>query len=336
MNNVSKDLSKGSKFLAYFSKWVCFSTLGLIFVGGMVTSTSSGLAVPDWPLSYGTLFPPMIGGVFYEHGHRMVASSVGFFMLSLVIALSWVEQRKWVKILGWVSLLIIILQGILGGITVLFFLPKPISILHGILAQTFFILTIVLAYSLSQERTMRENRISYVSSAFLKMNLGCCLLIYVQLILGALMRHTGSGLAIPDFPTMGEQFIPSFNETMLQKINTWRFMQNLEPVNIMQIIIHFLHRLWSLIIALAVIGLNVLGFKYEREQKNVLATLVLLDCLVVLQIILGIITLLSGKDAVTTSLHVATGAAALGASILLLLRASPIPIRAFKTILTTR
>lgn len=334
MNNAVKN--KGNKILSYFSKLVCFSTLGLIFVGGMVTSTSSGLSVPDWPLSYGTLFPPMIGGVFYEHGHRMVAASVGFFMLSLVIALSWSEQRKWVKILGGASLLIIILQGILGGITVLFFLPKPISILHGVLAQTFFILTIVLTYSLSRERTTREEHTFYVSSSFVKMNLLCCLLIYVQLILGALMRHTGAGLAIPDFPTMGGQVIPLFNETMLQKINGWRFMQNLESVNIIQVMIHFVHRLWALIISLAVIGLNVLGFKYEGEQKNVLATLILLDCLVILQIMLGIITLLSGKEAVITSLHVVTGAAVLGTSVLLLLRASPIEIRAFKAILTTR
>ena len=106
--------------LRIFAKLTCFSTLLLIFIGGMVTSTGSGLAVPDWPLSYGTFFPPMVGGVFYEHGHRMVASLIGFMMLVLCIWLWIKEERRWVKILGSVALLAVILQGVLGGTTVLF------------------------------------------------------------------------------------------------------------------------------------------------------------------------------------------------------------------------
>ena len=111
------------KFLRVFSKVTCLSVLFLIFVGGMVTSTGSGLAVPDWPLSYGMLLPPMVGGVFYEHGHRMAAATVGFLMLVLAAALSRFEKRKWVKNLGWLTLGTVVLQGILGGMTVLFFLP---------------------------------------------------------------------------------------------------------------------------------------------------------------------------------------------------------------------
>ena len=114
------------------------STLFLIFAGGMVTSTGSGLAVPDWPLSYGTLFPPMIGGVFYEHGHRMIATVVGFLTLCLAVWLWFKEERQWVKVLGLCCLGAVIVQGLLGGITVLFYLPTLVSVAHGVLAQTFF------------------------------------------------------------------------------------------------------------------------------------------------------------------------------------------------------
>ena len=160
-------------FLNRFSKLVCFSTLFLIFVGGMVTSTGSGLAVPDWPLSYGMLFPPMVGGVFYEHGHRMVAAAVGFLMLCLAIVLGRSQQRPWIKYLGLSALGVVILQGILGGITVRFFLPKPVSIGHGVLAQTFFILTIILAYSLSEERKKRESERFRADRGSLKLIILC-------------------------------------------------------------------------------------------------------------------------------------------------------------------
>src|SRR3989338_10767425 len=119
-------------FLRYFSKFICFATLFLIFVGGMVTSTDSGLAVPDWPLSYGMIFPPMVGGVFYEHSHRMVAAAVGFLMLCLTVAVQLWEKRKWVRNLTWGALGAVIAQGILGGITVQFFLPTPISVAHRV------------------------------------------------------------------------------------------------------------------------------------------------------------------------------------------------------------
>src|SRR5216117_3362962 len=98
-------------------------TLFLIFVGGLVTSTESGLSVPDWPLSYGRLMPPMVGGIFYEHGHRMVATSVGILTVILAVGLYRREKRAWVRRLGYGALAAVVLQGVLGGLTVLFLLP---------------------------------------------------------------------------------------------------------------------------------------------------------------------------------------------------------------------
>src|SRR3989338_1699841 len=113
------DLTNNSKtiFLRRFSKLTSLATLFLIFVGGMVTSTGSGLSVPDWPLSYGMLFPPMVGGVFYEHGHRMVATLVGFLTLCLAVMLGVAEERRWVRALGFLALAAVVLQGVLGGLT---------------------------------------------------------------------------------------------------------------------------------------------------------------------------------------------------------------------------
>ena len=299
----------------------------------MVTSTGSGLAVPDWPLSYGSLFPPMVGGVFYEHSHRMAAAAVGFLMLCLAIWLGLKEKRKWVRICGFTALGAVIAQGILGGLTVKFFLPKPVSIAHGILAQTFFILTIILAYSQSEERKVREEmKVSKGNPDFIKLSLLVSLLIYIQLILGALMRHTGSGLAIPDFPTMGGSWIPSFDEKMVSRINVWRFMQDLEPVTKIQVLIHFFHRLWALIITIAACILVFTGLKYHSQDKKIRQTIFWLASLIIIQLSLGIMTVLTQKSPVITSLHVVTGAVVLGISVLLCLRASPIQWKEFRRI----
>src|SRR5262249_50287576 len=117
---------------------VAICTGVLIFAGGLVTSTGSGLAVPDWPLSYGQLMPPMVGNVRFEHGHRMVASTVGFLTVVLAIWLAKREPRAWVRKLGWIALAAVVLQGLLGGLTVKMLLPAPISVAHGTLGQTFF------------------------------------------------------------------------------------------------------------------------------------------------------------------------------------------------------
>src|SRR2546422_4112072 len=103
------------RWLRRFTKLVAASTLFLIFAGAMVTSTGSGLAVPDWPLSYGMLMPPMVGGIFYEHGHRMVAATVGLLTVIQAIWLQRRERKRFVRILGWCAVGAVIAQGLLGG-----------------------------------------------------------------------------------------------------------------------------------------------------------------------------------------------------------------------------
>ncbi len=327
MKNIFNNFFFSQFWLSRFCKLTCLATWCLIFVGGMVTSTGSGLSVPDWPLSYGSLFPPMIGGVFYEHGHRMVASFVGFLILCLAIWLGLKEKRRWIRNLGFCALGAVILQGVLGGLTVLHFLPPSLSVSHAVLAQTLFVLTIVIAYSQSKERDRRLLEKENIHPLFLK----CCFclvsLIYIQLILGAIMRHTGSGLAIPDFPTMGGYWIPPFNDTMLARINSWRFEHNLDPVTMTQVIVHFSHRVGAMLILITSGFLTFFGLRYHSQQQRIMQTIYLMDGIIIFQITLGILTVLTQKQPVLTSFHVMIGAAALGFSVLLILRALPVTLK---------
>ncbi len=137
-----------------FAALVAASTAVLIFAGGLVTSTGSGLSVPDWPNTYGWFmfaFPmsKMVGGIFYEHAHRLIASTVGFLIVVLAVWLGRAEPRPWVRRLGYLALGAVIIQGILGGITVLWYLPDAISIAHASLAQIVFCLTVTIALATS-------------------------------------------------------------------------------------------------------------------------------------------------------------------------------------------
>ena len=130
-----------SKNIRWFSKAIVFATLLLIFAGALVKSFEVGLSVPDWPTTYGYqmfTFPwaDMVGGIFYEHGHRLLATFVGALTLLLAIWLGYKDPRKSVKLLGYTALVLVVVQGLLGGLTVLYFLPTPISLLHGVIAQT--------------------------------------------------------------------------------------------------------------------------------------------------------------------------------------------------------
>jgi cytochrome c oxidase assembly protein subunit 15 len=311
---------QGSRGLQLFSKIVMAATVFLIFAGGMVTSTGSGLAVPDWPLSYGMVFPPMIGGVFYEHGHRMVAATVGMLTVVLTIWLWRKESRTWVRRVGYAAMSAVVLQGLLGGLTVLFLLPKPISIGHAVLGQTFFVLTVVIAYLESKE--FRSQPL-LVSSPLWKYWLAFTLLIYLQLILAATMRHFGAGLAVPDFPTMARQWYPSWSSETIERVNAWRLRHNLEDITAFQIQLHLLHRL------VAVIIVAVYGFLWwmgrrlgDIRQMNSVSSVGAVLCA---QFMLGALTVLSKRHPVVTSLHVVVGAITLGLAVLTTLRLAPWP-----------
>ena len=301
-----------------FAVFTSLSTAFLIFAGGLVTSTDSGLAVPDWPLSYGTLFPRMVGGILYEHGHRMVATFVGLLTVILAIWTWRRESRRWVRWLAFGALGAVITQGILGGITVLFFLPTPVSVAHALLAQTFFCLVVSIALFTSPDwkkglpvAGIRRGAPSLPLLAALTTGT-----VYLQLLLGALMRHTDSGLAIPDFPLAFGRVIPPFDSA--------------------QIGIHFAHRVGALAVAVMVAWtLTRIALTYRRHTRLVRPVL-LMAALVAAQITLGAFTVWTGVAlnqelsyyeqplmnhvVIITTLHVVTGATILAVSLLLTLR----------------
>ena len=280
--------------LRIFTKIVAASTLFLVFAGAMVTSTDSGLAVPDWPLSYGMLMPPMVGGIFYEHGHRMIASAVGLLTLIQAFWLQRSEPKRFLRVLGWFSLAAVIVQGTLGGITVLFLLPLPVSVAHATLAEIFFCMNVAIAFFASKWFIqLKESGIGSAAAATTTRIVVA--VTFLQIVLGALMRHLGAGLAIPDYPLSFGRVIP--------------------PLGTLPVAVNFAHRTWGLVVAAAIVVLLVRVFRNaaDRPLRPLGGALI---ALVAVQITLGAFTIWTGKQPIVTSVHVATGALTFAVTVL--------------------
>jgi len=275
------------------------ATFVLLFVGGLVTSTGSGLAVPDWPLSFGQVFPAMVGGVLFEHGHRLVASGVG--LLTLVLAL-WIvlrEPRAGVRALGLLALFAVILQGVLGGVTVLYKLPLAVSVTHACLAQLFFCITVTLAVLTGEAW---QTPLAGERSALPTLAVVTTVAVFCQLVLGALMRHMGAGLAIPDFPLAFGRVIP--------------------PLVTPYITVHFAHRVGALVVATLVVTTTVTTLRQHRDEPRLRRPALLAIALLCLQVTLGALVIWTRRAVFPTTLHLSIGAALLATSLVIALRAS--------------
>lgn len=177
-----------------FAVALAWATLFLLFAGGMVTSTGSGLATPDWPLPEGRLLPPMEGEMLFEHGHRLAAAAVGLMTIVLAVWLVLRERRGWVRALGIVALGIVVAQGLLGMLTVRLGLSPAVSIAHAGLSQLFFCLTVTLALVTSRRWRQGEEEVEEVVVPLGGPALSLAIAVYVQIVVGALFRHTGGGL----------------------------------------------------------------------------------------------------------------------------------------------
>jgi cytochrome c oxidase assembly protein subunit 15 len=292
-------------WLTRYARLLVAATLFLVAAGGMVTSTGSGLAVPDWPTTYGYSmfsypFGKMVGGIFYEHGHRLIATTVGLLTIGLVIWLWRVEPRRWVRRLGVAALGAVILQGLLGGLTVLFFLPDAISISHAGLAQIFFGMTVTIALVVSP--SWRVPAQALADDAVLRRRAVILTgLIYLQIIVGATMRHTGAGLAIPDFPLAFGGLLP--------------------PAWTGQIAVHFAHRIGAVLVTIAVLLTAAYIWRLHGNRPDLVRSSSLLVLLVSLQVSLGALVVLTERQPAINTLHVAIGAAVLGTSVVIAMRA---------------
>lgn len=177
-----------------FALLVAGATFFLIVAGANVTSRDAGLATSDWPLSDGQFFPRMVGNLYWEHGHRMVATSVGILTIALAVYLQVSERRRWVKRLGWIALAGVIVQGLLGGLTVKMNLPLAVSAAHGTLAQLFFLTTVSLAVFTSRSWITPASTVSEDSGgvSLRALCIVALVVILAQLVLGATLRHSAS------------------------------------------------------------------------------------------------------------------------------------------------
>jgi len=317
-------------WLHRFAVLTACCTFLLVIAGGLVTSTGSGLSVPDWPLSYGQVMPPMVGGVFYEHGHRMIATFVGMLTVALAVWLWKVEKRQWLRILGLVAVGAVIMQGVLGGLTVLYLLPTWISLLHATVAQSFFALTVFIALATSEGWKQIKPVQLLAASRTRTLAVATTGMILLQLVLGAWMRHSDAGLAIPDFPLSYGSLVPSLDEVALADVNHARVESGLAPVTEGQIWIHFAHRVGALLVFSLVLAFVEHILATYKDEKRLREPAIVLATLVIVQALLGALTVWTGKGVQISTAHVATGALLLGLSAFMtarVFRLFPVPDR---------
>ena len=257
-------------------------TLGLLLLGSIVHATESSLACPDWPTCFGTFMPEMTGGVFWEHLHRLAAAGLVLIFISATY-LAWRPElerppvRRWA--LAGIGLLVV--QSVLGGMTVLMRLPDAISTMH--LALAFLFLTLATVLTVVTSRTWTVEHSSWQDVRDLReLAVTATSLTFLQSILGGAVRHTDAGLACPDVPLCLGQWIP--------------------PLQSPAVTLHFSHRVTGLLLLVASLMLSVRAMR--RLSPSLTRTLALsAGVLIVLQIALGFLSVYTRLSVVTVSLH---------------------------------
>jgi heme a synthase len=313
-------------WLHYYAVLTAFATFCLVWVGGLVTSHGAGMAVPDWPTTYGynMFFFPIsrwVGGALYEHSHRLVASAVGLLTVILTTWLWMKEQRRWLRWLGVIAVVAVILQGLLGGLRVTQ-MKDVLGVFHATLAQLFFGLICAIALFTSRWWIQAgAEKIPGDVARVLRYAFGFVTgLIVLQLILGASMRHQHAGLAIPDFPTAYGKVWPAMDGQSVARYNQARTeVVATNPITAIQIGSQMAHRIVAFLILLSTawtagIAHRRLGWPHRLAK---LSTGML--GLILLQATLGAATIWTNKAADVATAHVAVGALSLVTGTMLIL-----------------
>ena len=309
--------NKYNPALFWFAVLNAVATFLLIGLGGLVTSHEAGMSVPDWPTTYGYnmfVFPvdKWIGGIFYEHSHRLLASLVGFLTTILAVWLWLKDSRKWLQWLGIAAFLLVIVQGILGGLRVRWQLDW-LGVPHGAVAQTFLVLTAAVALFTSRwwQNSETEKQIS-VPRGLRSHILYVTILIFAQLLIAATMRHQHAGLAITDFPTAYGKIWPATTPEAIAHYNATRPPGTIgNPITAFQVNLQMIHRFVAYAIFLGVIAAAFLAKKKLGAADGLTKFAWFWLALLTLQIGLGAWTIWSNKAADVTTLHVMVGASAL-------------------------
>jgi cytochrome c oxidase assembly protein subunit 15 len=312
---------RSSRWLNRFIWFTAAATLLLICSGGMVTSKGYGLAVPDWPTTFGYnmfLFPvsKWVGGIFFEHTHRLIASTVGFLTIILTVWIWLDEDRLWVRRLGFIALGAVILQGVLGGLRVTL-LKDQIGVFHACLAQAFLSLLVFIGIARSNLWHSSPAKFDPAWRRFATFAAATTLLIYGQMALGATMRHQHKDLSILDFPTANHSWWPDTSTAALEQINQSRDARGLSDVTAFQVWLQMAHRFGALLITIFVL-LTVNRLWSVSKDVSVLKKLsATWIALLLVQVTLGAWTIWSNKAADVATAHVAVGAAMLSLGVCL-------------------
>ncbi len=319
----------------------------------IISITSISILVAIGFTSYMALYPEKFHLSPPASNVRNIVSQgvVGESVVLICAAIAWYcrkpEPRLWVRWVATACLLAIITQGILGGLRV-DLINLPLAIIHGCFAQASFCL-IVLAWTVTGrwwQTVPRDTGLRPVLANFEDQNLhrsdalsmgrrpmsrgrsliilsiAAVLVVYGQLILGAIMRHLQAGLAIPDIPLAYGHWLPPTSADQLHAINTMRVLNlDLEPVTLGQIWLHFGHRMGAIVVSATLIGLIVQIFRRHRDRSDLTIPATVLACLLTTQVTLGLLTVYWRKPADVASLHVATGALVLVTSFVIAVRA---------------
>jgi len=306
------------------------ATFLLLALGGTVTSQGVGLSVPDWPTTYGyfMFWVPWDmwigrGGIFWEHAHRLMGSVVGVMTLAMMLWL-WVSQkhRPWLKWLGVTTLLLVSVQGVMGGLRVTE-RSVGLAILHGITAQLVLCATVWIAAATGRIwGHSYSGRTRRFELGLRRLGLVLIAVILVQLVLGASMRHTGARLAIPDFPTAYGRWVPPMNQEAIQAaIDEQPYEQFTQYYTAAQVGVHFAHRMCAVIVIIVAVWwitkLSVLA------DSRLMLPMIAVAGLLLIQIALGAMVIWTGSSGVNNdmaTLHQVTGAAILASAMLLVLR----------------
>lgn len=321
-------------WLHRFTVLTALATLVLLGVGGLVTSHGAGMAVPDWPTSYGynmfaLPFHFWKGGVLYEHSHRLVASGVGLLTMILAAWLWIAESRRWLRWLGVIALLAVVFQGVLGGLRVVLF-KDQIGVFHATLAQLFFALVCAMALFTSRWWVFTDPNASppsaegfetengecqatrATSCGFKQLLLATTILIFLQLVIAATMRHQHAGLAISDFPMAHGKLWPDMSDAALERYNQHRVeVTSVKPITAFQIGLQMAHRIMALLILIGVAACAWLGAKTPLRRLTFTWF-----GMILIQVALGAWTIWSNKAADVATAHVVVGALSLVTGVL--------------------
>jgi protoheme IX farnesyltransferase len=286
-----------------FAIGLAVATYLLIMIGGLVHGTGSSLACPDWPLCYGSLLPKMEGGVAVEHSHRLAAGTVAVATLLLAVMLqrSATPALRRLRPWGWTAVGLVIVQAVLGGITVLLRLPTPISTAHTATSVLFFVTVLYVAVR-SRPRPAAAAPPAALPGGPVRVALVAAVAIYFQMALGGLVRHSGAALACLDFPLCRGAVWPDAHPTVL---------------------VHVVHRLGAVVVAALVLASAVATLRGARARGDLRALAAGALGLVAMQIALGVRAVLTFLDLATVEAHLGVATALLATQILIVLLGRP-------------